>query len=137
MSETKSKRTLEGKGLKVISAGLAKTGTTTMMNALKILGCSSVYDWEEHFDYHYDIWMDALVRGVKPDFKTMYANVDAVTDTPACNFFREILDEFPEAKVILCERDEEKWFPSWQREAQMSIKSVSYTHLTLPTNREV
>ena len=93
--------------IKVVAAGLAKTGTTSMNKALHILGYS-VMDWEEHFEYHYEDWMKILVDGGRPNFIEMYKPerflnnnnnnnkiYDALCDTPTCNFVPELLEAFP------------------------------------------
>ena len=41
--------------MKVICAGLSKTGTKTLAKALRILGYT-VYDYFEHRDFHMDEW---------------------------------------------------------------------------------
>merc|ERR1711879_49874 len=45
-------------------------------------------------------------------FKEMYEHVAATTDTPSYLFWEQILEVFPDAKVILVERDEDKWAKS-------------------------
>ncbi|CAH3167843.1 unnamed protein product, partial [Porites lobata] len=88
--------------MKIICAGLSKTGTTSMVKALEILGFK-VYDWKEHVTIHVDEWLDIYLKGKTPDFASMYKDVDAVTDHPA----EEILQAFPDTKVILNVRDSE------------------------------
>ena len=92
--------------MKVICAGLSKTGTKSMAKALRQLGFS-VFDGEEHFFIHYQQWRDILNEEKEPDFLSMYRNVDAVTDIPPAAFYEDIFKLFPEAKVILMERDRE------------------------------
>lgn len=98
--------------MKLICAGLPKTGTTSMANALRILGYK-VYDFPEHFDLHVDEWF-AMYRGEKtPDFVAMYEGVDAVTDLPPAFWYEELLQAFPDARVILTVRDsDEVWMQS-------------------------
>ena len=85
--------------MKVIVAGYSKTGTKTMAAALKELGYN-VYDNIEHFVFHFEEWNKIFKgNGSVPDFKRMYENVDAVTDWPACIFWKEIHENFPDAKV--------------------------------------
>ena len=58
----------------------------------------------------------------EPDFHSMYRNVDAVTDVPANAFYEEILKAFPDAKVILSERDSEDiWLASWIKQMEMLL----------------
>lgn len=97
--------------MKVICAGPAKTGTKSISKALQLLGFT-VYNWEEQtFDF-LDHWVDVFQNGVKPDVKRVYENADAVVDMPGKFFFEEILEGFPDCKVILSERDEDSWVGS-------------------------
>ena len=86
--------------MKVICSGMSKTGTKTMAEALRILGFK-VYDFEEHYFYLYDEWFKFVETGDKNLLKEMYADVDAITDTPACVFWEEFMNLFPEAKVSI------------------------------------
>jgi len=104
--------------MKVICVGLAKTGTTSLAKALRILGYN-VYDFKEHFTFHRQEWLDSFETDRLPNFKEMYQGVDAITDVPAAFWFEEIAAVFPEAKVILTVRDsEEQWLESWKRQCQ-------------------
>ena len=94
--------------MKVICAGLSKTGTKSMAKALRILGYN-VYDFEEHFKFHGQEWLDVYETDKAPDFYSMYKDVDAVTDGPPNVFFAEILEAFPDSKVIPMVRDNEKF----------------------------
>ena len=97
--------------MKIICAGPAKTGTKSISKALQILGLK-VYNWEEQtFDF-LDHWVDVFQNGSKPDVKRVYENADAVVDMPGKFFFEEILETFPDCKVILSERDEDSWVES-------------------------
>lgn len=106
--------------MKVICAGLSKTGTKSLANALRVLGYK-VYDFPEHVDIHADDWL-AMYSGEKtPDFVSMYEGVDAVTDLPAAYWYEEILQAFPDAKVILTVRDnDEVWVQSWVKHLRMT-----------------
>lgn len=106
--------------MKVICAGLSKTGTKSIAKALQDLGFS-VFDFEEHITIHHDEWVGIYRQGKTPDFLSMYKDVDAVTDLPAAIWFDEIHQTFPEAKVILSLRDnEEVWVESWV-ESQLAL----------------
>ncbi|CAK8698379.1 unnamed protein product [Clavelina lepadiformis] len=100
--------------MKVIVAGLSKTGTKTMCAALKILDYK-VYDNFEHYWFHTKEWMKIMETGGTINmFREMYEDVDAVTDQPACLFWEQILEAFPDAKVILTLRDEDSWWKSYK-----------------------
>ena len=85
--------------MKVIVAGMSKTGTKSMVAALKELGFE-VHDYLEHYLYNGDKWLKICYDGGSvEDFRKMYQNVDAVVDLPAWHFWEELSEAFPEAKV--------------------------------------
>ena len=85
--------------MKLILAGMPKTGTKSVKRALTMLGYN-VYDVEENFENLYEEWTKIMtVGGEIEDFKKMYENVDATCDVPACYYWEEMHKAFPEAKV--------------------------------------
>ncbi|XP_031563759.1 uncharacterized protein LOC116299268 [Actinia tenebrosa] len=94
--------------MKVICAGLPQTGTTSIAHALRILGYK-VYDYDEQILYYMNEWLDLYKHGKVPDFYAMFKDVDVVIDYPGNFFFEEIMEAFPDAKVILSEREEDIW----------------------------
>ena len=42
----------------------------------------------------------------------MFANYRASVDWPSCHFYKELSQRYPDAKVILSERDPKKWYES-------------------------
>ncbi|KAK3714879.1 hypothetical protein QZH41_001879 [Actinostola sp. cb2023] len=118
---------------------MGKTGTKSMASALTILGYK-VHDNAQHLQYHLDEYLQAMERKHIPDFATMYADVDAVTDTPACYFWKEIFDGFPDAKVVLMVRDsEEVWLKSAFKTAAVMYSSslwMKLAFLCTPTGRK-
>ena len=113
-------RLLASSTMKVIGAGLSKTGTKSLAKALRILGYT-VYDRLEHAKFHFNEWVDLQCEGKMPDFVEMYRGVDVVISLPAAFWFQEISEAFPDAKVILTLRDsEDVWAQSW-------VKHIKYT----------
>lgn len=97
--------------MKIICAGLSKTGSKSLAAALKILGFT-VHDFDEHVVFHRDEYIQAS-EGKMPDFAGMYKNVDAVIGQPVYFFWKEIKESCPSAKVILAVRDNvETWVDS-------------------------
>jgi hypothetical protein len=97
--------------MKVICAGAPKTGTKSMAVALRRLGYKT-YDFLEQVSNFNEEWHAMFAQGKVPDFKAMFDDVDAVTDTPASFVYEEIAECFPEAKVVLTIRDEDAWLKS-------------------------
>lgn len=48
-------------------------------------------------------------------------NDQAVTDTPCVNYYKELLEAYPEAKVILTTRDPYRWIKSVERSIRVII----------------
>lgn len=87
--------------MKVIYAGFSKCGTKSMAKALRELGYN-VHDFMDHYEKNGDKWEKICKEGgTKEDFQKMLEKVDAVTDIPAYFFWQEILEAFPEAKVLV------------------------------------
>ena len=122
--------------MKVICAGMNKTGTKSITKALRHLGFT-VFDWEEQIFDFLDHWFDVFKNGAEPDVKRVCQNADAVVHMPGTFFWEEILDAFPDCKVILSERDEDSWVKSIVNHVEISQALKSRTAAILsPTARK-
>ena len=85
-----------------------------MAKALTQLGYN-VHDFEEHLEYNLDNYVKFFDGDIGEEiFLDMYREVDVVVDQPASNLWQILHHQFPEAKVILMERDSaEVWFNSY------------------------
>jgi Sulfotransferase domain len=101
--------------MKVIGAGFMRTGTLSMQAALTTLGLPCYHmQTVLQVDGHVDAWL-AHVEASKPmDWRALFEAFEATVDTPGCWFYKEILQAFPEAKVILTVRDAQAWFESFE-----------------------
>ena len=87
--------------MKVIVAGMSKTGVSSMQSALTMLGYN-VYGVMENFHHLNKEWQTIYSTGGNTeDFYYMFKNVDAVADIPAVYFWDEIHKAFPNAKVVV------------------------------------
>lgn len=102
--------------LKVIGAGLGRTGTLSLKSALETLGFGPCYHMVEVFSHpdHLEKWEKAADGQLK-DWEEIFAGYASAVDWPACGFYRSIMTRYPEAKVILTERDRDQWFASTQK----------------------
>lgn len=100
--------------LKIIGAGLGRTGTASMKIALEKLGFGPCYHMSEVLarPEHVQLWTEA--GNGNPDFRRIFAEFQACVDFPACIYWRELMREFADAKVILSVRDPERWYRSTQ-----------------------
>lgn len=99
--------------LKVIGAGFGRTGTLSLKLALEKLGFGPCYHMVEAHQRpeHVQPWRDAAA-GRPVDWTALFQGYQAAVDWPACNHWEAQLAAFPEAKVILTERDPERWHAS-------------------------
>jgi Sulfotransferase domain len=98
--------------MKVIGAGLGRTGTNSLQAAIEQLGygpCYHMFDvvGQPHRIRH---WQAALAGD--PDWDQVFRGYQSVVDFPAAVFWREITAHFPAAKVILTVRSPEAWYDS-------------------------
>ena len=100
--------------MKVIGAGLPRTGTNSLEEALSILGykCHHMKTLAQH-NAICNMWHDLVVDEKPANWKEIFKDYDACCDNPACQYWKEISDEFPEAKVVLTVRKPEGWAKSY------------------------
>jgi hypothetical protein len=99
--------------LKVIGAGLGRTGTMSLKFALEHIGfgpCYHMIEFMAHVPEHLPKWLD-VIDG-RPDWDAVFAGYVSTVDYPGCTYWRELVAEWPEAKVILTTRNPDSWFES-------------------------
>lgn len=99
--------------LEVIGVGFGRTGTMSLKLALERLGHGPCYHMIEVFQHpeHIPLW-ERGAAGEAVDWDALFDGFRAVVDWPACHFWRELLEHYPEAKAILTVRDAEGWYDS-------------------------
>lgn len=99
--------------LQVIGTGFGRTGTMSMKMALEQLGFGPCHHMDEVFRNPNQgaNWMAAL-EGGPVDWDAIYQGYRSTVDWPSAAFWREAIQAYPEAKVILTVRPPEKWWAS-------------------------
>jgi Sulfotransferase domain len=108
--------------MRVIGAGLPRTATLSQKLALEILGVGPCYHM---VDVLSDLgrvpqWTEALEG--QADWDEIFAGYDSTVDWPGSFFHRELMDRYPDAKVLLSVRPAE----SWARSMQETICGILY-----------
>jgi hypothetical protein len=103
--------------LQVIGAGLGRTGTLSMREALVRLGFGPCDHMVENFEHQerFALWDEALQRkstGESIDWRPLLTGFRSIVDWPGAYFWRELTAAHPDAKVILTVRDAERWYDS-------------------------
>jgi hypothetical protein len=113
----------------VIGAGLPRTGTLTQKLALEQLGFGPAYHWVNviaDLDQQVDLWNSALDGG--SPWEEVFAGHRSTVDWPGGYFYRELMEFYPEAKVLLSVRDPESWEPSFRD----TIWTMSFGETLMP-----
>jgi hypothetical protein len=99
--------------MRVIGAGMGRTGTLSLKAALERLGFGPCHHMMEVIEHpgRIPLWA-AAARGEPPDWERLLGGYQATTDWPACTFWRGLVEAYPDAKVLLSVRDPERWYES-------------------------
>lgn len=100
--------------LRVVGAGLPRTGTASLKLALEELLGGPCYHMSDVFANpgHIPVWHDA-VRGQPPSWQAFFDGYRAAVDLPAAAFWQEIAAANPGALILLSVRDSPgQWWES-------------------------
>lgn len=120
--------------MKVLVLGMPRTGTQSIAEALVQLGISPVYHMREvGKNKHQAAWaeaMDAKFEGKdepygREQFDKILGDFEALADYPTAIFPEELMAAYPDARVILTVRDEDKWYDSM-------AATLVHAHLAAP-----
>lgn len=126
MATSELKHDIANKPVEILHLSMPRTGSISMMAAYRILGYTTYHG----FDFiasvpHQPIW-DRAVEGkfgraprfTKSDWESeeFLGPYQVLSDYPVLTFSAEFLEMWPDAKVVLVERDLDKWDRSFQEQ---------------------
>jgi len=114
--------------MKLIGAGLPRTGTLTQKLALEELGLGPCYHWVNvlaDLD-QVELW-DRALDGQAP-WDEVFDGHRSTADWPGGYFYRELMDFYPEAKVLLSVREPE----AWERSFRETIWTMCFGESLMP-----
>lgn len=100
--------------IKIIGAGIGRTGTYSLKLAIDQLGlgpCHHMEDVLHNMPVQVPLWVAAL-KG-HPDWEAIYKGYHSAVDWPTSGFFRELSKTYPLAKFVLTVRSPESWVASF------------------------
>jgi Sulfotransferase domain len=99
--------------IKIIGAGFGRTGTLSLKTALEELGFNKCYHMIELFQNPEKVkfWENAS-QGKPVDWDALFEGYSAIVDFPGCDYYLQLMQHYPDAKVILTIRDPETWYES-------------------------
>ncbi|RYP08363.1 hypothetical protein DL764_001932 [Monosporascus ibericus] len=129
-----SKPSPNDNGLKIINASLFRMGTKSMAEAYQILGYQTHHGLlEDALDTPWALIEQAAeatwpsVPGASPrppntraEWQCLWGSYDVVTDL-ASPFAIELIKVYPDAKVVVVQRDFESWWPSFRSELRDTV----------------
>lgn len=113
-------------GLKVIGAGFGRTGTDSMREALTILGfgpCLHMFEIIGNESLK-QAWR-ARARDENISWDELCKGYNSALDWPAAYYWRELMEAYPQAKVILTYRSAESWHASFEKTILPHISAAS------------
>lgn len=99
-------------GLQVIGIGLMRTGTSSLHLALEKLLDGKCYRMQTVLENpkHADFWLQACRKMPSDDeWRDFFKGYKAAIGFPTVAFYERLIRVFPDAKVILTERDPIRW----------------------------
>lgn len=96
----------------VIGVGYGRTGTFSLKHALEQLGFGPCYHGFELL-WHPErlpLWQRATAG--EAVWEEVFAGYRATVDWPGIEFWPELVDAYPDARVVLTLRDPDRWFDS-------------------------
>jgi hypothetical protein len=104
--------------MRVVGAGLGRTGTTSLKIALEQLLGGPCYHFDKLFVRPEDaeVWLNLIDDGRQPPWQRWLAGYRATLDWPAAAFWEDIANAFPDALVLLSTRSSTaEWYASYAK----------------------
>jgi hypothetical protein len=120
---------------RIFGIGMHKTGTTSLHEALKILGFDSVHWWSAH-------WAKAIYQEMTTGGRSLTLEKSyALCDLPITILYEQLDKAYPGSKFILTTRDDGSWLRSveahWNRETNAFRASWDHDPFTHRLHRLV
>ena len=112
--------------LRVVGAGVGRTGTLSLKTALEQLLGAPSYHMLEVFEHpeHVALWGAAATSSI--DWEAIVGGYASTTDFPACLFWQELTEANPDAVVLLSTRRDTK---TWWESASQTIFAIDPANL--------
>lgn len=119
--------------LRVIGTGFGRTGTDSMRIALEILGFGPCHHMRELIGNatHKQLWRD-IAAGGPADWDLLLGQYSACVDWPSAYYWPQLIEAFPDARVLLTWRTAESWWTSYENTILQVIRADTETEQSSP-----
>ena len=110
-----------------------------MKEALELLGYNKCHHMREVMPSGKQVELfDRVSRHVEVDWDDVFEGFEAAVDWPAAARYKELMEKYPEAKVILTARDPEAWYESTKETIYTLSNSVPWiVAFLIPRGRKI
>ncbi len=99
--------------LQIIGAGFGRTGTLSLKAALEELGFNKCYHMVELLQHPEQVsYWEAAHHQQPVDWASLFQGYQAIVDFPGNIYYPQLMQAYPQAKVILTTRDPDSWYES-------------------------
>ena len=111
--------------LEVIGTGFGRTGTDSMREALDILGFGPCHHMREVMQREDQkaLWR-GFVKGAPTDWEELFAGYRVCVDWPSAHYWPELIQAYPDAKVLLTWRTADSWWTSFEQTILAAIDEL-------------
>ncbi len=92
---------------------MGRTGTYSLKIALEQLGFSKCYHMAELFEHPEGLkHFEKAESGDKVNWDELFSGYQSAVDYPVARYYKQVMEQYPDAKVIHTVRDPESWYQS-------------------------
>jgi hypothetical protein len=98
-----------------------------MREALATLGFGPCHHMREIFlnPEQKKMWWRAVATGASPNWSQLFRGYNSCVDWPSAFCWRELIEAYPDAKVLLTYRSPESWWASFEKRLLVIIRSTT------------
>src|ERR1017187_9395420 len=98
--------------LKVIGTGQGRTGTMSLKLALEELGFGKCYHMYVLIEEHPEdiVYFEKAEKGEQVNWLELFEGYNSAVDFPVIRYYKQIMEKYPDAKLIHTTRDAESWY---------------------------
>lgn len=116
--------------MKVIGCGFGRTGTSSLRTALDLLGQGPTLHAHAFGSVQFPLqrpW-HSFINGVRVPWDRLLDGHQSCVDWPTTYYWRQLMEEYPDARFVLTHRPAREWLPSFKNTILKNI----VTHVGTP-----